>query len=228
MPPTASTVTVDLATPRGPARAHIDEPSAQPSVLLVLGHGAGGGVTAPDLLAVRAAALAAGAVVARVEQPYRVAGRRSPAPAAHLDEAWTAVVAALRECYPGLPLVTGGRSSGARVACRTAAATGAAAVIALAFPLRPPAHPERSRAAELLMAGVPVLVVNGDRDPFGVPEETEAVTVRVITGADHSLRRAVPQLGAVVANLLGRIVTEGKQSTTRGVGMVSHACSEDS
>lgn len=219
---------MEIATPRGPARALVDDPSAPPSVLLVLGHSAGGGVTAPDLLAVRAAALTAGAVVARVEQPYRVAGRRSPAPAAHLDEAWTAAIAALRGQYPRLPLVTGGRSSGARVACRTAAATGAAAVVALAFPLRPPAHPERTRAAELLMAGVPVLVVNGDRDPFGVPEGGGDVVVHVLPGADHSLRKQAPAIGALVAGWLTSVVTKGKQSAPLGVGTVSPGRPEDS
>lgn len=218
---------MDIATPRGPARAFVDEPTGPPRVLLVLGHGAGGGVTAPDLLAVRAAALAAGAVVARVEQPYRVAGRRSPAPAAHLDEAWTAVVAALRDRYPGPPLVTGGRSSGARVACRTAAPTAAAAVVALAFPLRPPAHPERSRAAELEMAGVPVLVVNGDRDPFGMPQGGGAVVVHVVPGGDHSLRKQAPQVGAMVAGWLTSVVIKGKQSAALGVGTVSHAGFDD-
>jgi predicted alpha/beta-hydrolase family hydrolase len=124
--------------------------------------------------------------VALVTQPYRVAGRRSPAPAAHLDEAWTAVV---REIASGdVPLLVGGRSSGARVACRTAARLGAAGVLALAFPLHPPGRPDRSRAAEL-PADVPTLVVNGDRDPFGVPDAGGAVEVVVRPGATHDLRK---------------------------------------
>lgn len=166
-----------------------------PVSLLVIGHGAGGGVDAPDLLAVRAAAVAAGVAVVRVEQPYRVAGRRAPAPAAHLDQAWTAVVAAVRAAQPlaGLPLVVAGRSSGARVACRTATDLGATGVLALAFPLHPPGKPERSRLAELDLPDVPVLVVQGDRDPFGMPPEAPDRTVRVVPG-DHSLRRSAPRV----------------------------------
>lgn len=119
---------LELETPRGPARVHL-HPVEEPRAALVLGHGAGGGVGAPDLVAATAAALAASVTVALVEQPYRVAGRRSPAPAAQLDEAWTSVVAQLRAGeLDGLPLLAGGRSSGARVACRTAAATGATGV----------------------------------------------------------------------------------------------------
>src|SRR6266540_1313019 len=112
-------------TPRGPARVQADDPDGPPRGLLVLGHGAGGGITAPDLVAVTDTAVRLGLAVRRVEQPYRVAGRRSPAPAGHLDEAWRAVLAALAPGLPGVPLVVGGRSAGARVACRTAAATGA-------------------------------------------------------------------------------------------------------
>ena len=157
-----------------------------PVSLLVLGHGAGGGVSAPDLTRVRDVAVSAGVRVALVTQPYRVAGRRSPAPAPHLDEAW---VAAVREIAPpGVPLVCGGRSSGARVACRTAAELGAAGVLALAFPLHPPGKPERSRAAEL-PTGIPTLVVNGDRDPFGVPDGGGMVDVVVRPGATHDLRK---------------------------------------
>ncbi|WP_433229199.1 alpha/beta family hydrolase [Micromonospora sp. CA-248260] len=177
-----------LDTPRGPARVDTDLPAAAPTSLLVLGHGAGGAVDAPDLLALRDAARDAGVVVARVTQPYRVAGRRAPAPAGHLDEAWTAVLAALRHRHPELPLLVGGRSSGARVACRTARAVGAAGVVALAFPLHPPGRPERSRADELV-TGLPTLVVNGDRDPFGTPTAAGPVEVVVRGGERHDLRR---------------------------------------
>src|SRR6185312_15817128 len=121
-----------VETPRGPARVRITEPAGAAGGQLFLGHGAGGGVDAPDLVAVHDAAVAAGLRVLLVTQPYRVAGRRAPAPAGQLDEAWTAVVRALR--VPGLPLIFGGRSSGARVACRTATTLGAAGVLALAFP----------------------------------------------------------------------------------------------
>jgi uncharacterized protein len=162
--------------------------------LVALGHGAGGGIEAPDLVAVTARLSADGWTVARVLQPYRVAGRRAPAPAARLDEAWVAAVAALRVDHPG-PLVVGGRSSGARVACRTAAATGAAAVVCLAFPLRPPRRPDVSRAAELALVGVPLLVVQGERDPFGGPADLPpGVSVAAVPG-DHSLRA-----GAAVAD----------------------------
>jgi uncharacterized protein len=132
-----------LKTPHCPSRAHL-HPAASPIGALVLGHGAGGGVAAPDLAAVTKAAVARDLSVALVEQPYRVAGRRSPAPAAQLDAAWVAVVEQLAEnAFAGLPLACGGRSSGARVACRTAAATGAAAVLCLAFPVHPPGRSEK-------------------------------------------------------------------------------------
>jgi uncharacterized protein len=178
-----------LDTPRGPAGIRITDPDGPPVSLLVLGHGAGGDVTAPDLTAVHDAAVAAGVRVALVTQPYRVAGRRAPAPVGQLDEAWTAVVGQIRQ--EGLPLLLGGRSSGARVACRTAPALGAAGVLALAFPLHPPGKPEKSRAGELPVA-IPTLVVNGDRDPFGVPEPGGAVQVAVRPGAVHDLRRDLP------------------------------------
>jgi predicted alpha/beta-hydrolase family hydrolase len=162
----------------------------------VLGHGAGGGIEAPDLVAVTGRLAADGWTVARVLQPYRVAGRRAPAPAARLDEAWTAVVAALRSENAG-PLVVGGRSSGARVACRTATAVGAAAVVCLAFPLRPPRRPEVSRAGELALGGVPLLVVQGERDPFGGPADFPAdVDVAAVPG-DHALRAAAAVAAAV-------------------------------
>ncbi|MEJ3743946.1 alpha/beta family hydrolase [Actinomycetes bacterium KLBMP 9797] len=156
--------------------------------LLALGHGAGGDVDAPDLVALRDAARAAHVTVALVTQPYRVAGRRAPAPAGHLDEAWRAVIEALGDVARSVPLVVGGRSSGARVACRTARSVGAAGVLALAFPLHPPGRPERSRADELT-TGVPTLVLNGDRDPFGVPEGGPGVRVEVLPGERHDLRR---------------------------------------
>lgn len=178
-----------------------DLPTGPPAALLVLGHGAGGAVDAPDLLAVRDAAVDAGLVVCRVTQPYRVAGRRAPAPAGHLDEAWTAVLAVLRDRHPGVPLLVGGRSSGARVACRTAHAADAAGVLALAFPLHPPGRPERSRAAELA-TGLPTLVVNGDRDPFGVPEPGPAVRVVTRPGERHDLRGDPAGTAAVVLDWL--------------------------
>jgi predicted alpha/beta-hydrolase family hydrolase len=157
--------------------------------LLALGHGASGGVDAPDLIAVRDAAIAARLAVARITQPYRVQGRRAPAPAAQLDAAWSAAVAeSRRRAGSGLPLVVGGRSSGARVAARTAAALDAAGVLALAFPLHPPGKPESSRAGELDRSR-PTLVINGDRDSFGVPQAGGRVEVVVRPGEQHGLRR---------------------------------------
>jgi hypothetical protein len=178
---------VEIATPHGTARAHVRAARGS-SAALVLGHGAGGGVSAPDLAAACRAALERGLAVALVEQPYRVAGRRSPAPAQQLDTAWEAVVAHLREHeLAGRPLVAGGRSSGARVACRTARATGATAVLCLAFPLHPPGRPAVSRLAELDAAGVPTLVVQGERDAFGRPPEGPHRSVVVVRG-DHALK----------------------------------------
>jgi predicted alpha/beta-hydrolase family hydrolase len=181
---------VELETPHGPARAHLDL-QADARGALVLGHGAGGGVTAPDLAAAARAAKSLGWNVSLVEQPYRVAGRRSPAPAAQLDAAWTTVVDRLREReLARLPIVVGGRSSGARVACRTSAATGAVGVLCLAFPLQPPGRPDApSRQPELTSVRVPVLVVQGDRDPFGLPKRGRGRRVVVVPG-DHSLRSA--------------------------------------
>ncbi len=179
-----------VETSRGPAEVVVDRPAGAPRSLLVLGHGAGGDLDAPDLVAVRDAAVAAKVAVARVTQPYRVAGRRAPAPAAHLDEAWIAAVRAVRAArgLGRLPLVVGGRSSGARVACRTARTLDAVGVLALAFPLHPPGKPERSRAAEL-DTGRPTLVVNGGRDPFGVPTAAGGIEVVVLPDERHDLRR---------------------------------------
>jgi predicted alpha/beta-hydrolase family hydrolase len=178
----------EIETPRGPAGLRITEPAGPVVSMLVLGHGAGGGVDAPDLIAVRDAVAAVGVRVVLVTQPYRMAGRKAPAPVNQLDEAWTAVIEHLRE--PGLPMIFGGRSSGARVACRTAEPLGAAGVLALAFPLHPPGRPEKSRAGEL-PTRVPTLVLNGDRDPFGVPDPTSSVEVLVRPGATHDLRKGV-------------------------------------
>ena len=154
-------------------------------------------------MAVRDAALDAGLVVARVTQPYRVAGRRAPAPAGQRDAAWLAVLAELSTFAPDGTLIAGGRSSGARVACRTARAAGAAGVVALAFPVHPPGKPEKSRAGELL-TGVPTLVVNGDRDAFGVPERSAGVEVRVRPGETHALSGNPAAVAAEVLDWLCR------------------------
>jgi predicted alpha/beta-hydrolase family hydrolase len=158
-----------------------------------------------DLTAARDAALDAGLAVARVTQPYRVAGRRVPPAAPVLDEAWTAIVAAVRERVAGVPLVVGGRSSGARVACRTAHALGAVGVLALAFPLHPPGRPTVTRAEEL-DARVPTLVVNGDRDPFGVPEPAGLIRVVVRPGDRHDLRRDPAGLRSIVGDWLAEVL----------------------
>ena len=178
--------------------------------MLVLGHGASGGVDAADLVAVRDAAVAAGLTVARVTQPYRVSGRRAPAPAAQLDTAFSAVVAAIRRRVgAATPLVVGGRSSGARVAARTAAGLKATGVLALAFPLHPPGRPDRSRAGEL-DRGMPTLVVNGDADPFGVPPAGGAVTVVVRPGERHDLRRDPAGVAEVAVGWLARLLNPMK------------------
>jgi uncharacterized protein len=196
---------LELETPHGPARAQL-HPADAPRAALVLGHGAGGGIAAPDLVAATAAALAAQMSVALVEQPYRVAGRRSPAPAAQLDAAWVSIVEQLHaDALSGLALVTGGRSAGARVACRTAAATGAVGVVCLAFPLRPPGRASApSRLPELDAVAVPVLVVQGERDPFGIPPPSELRSVVLVPG-NHSLRAATPVTDAV-QNWLPRLL----------------------
>jgi len=168
----------------------------------VLGHGAGGGVTAPDLVAATEAANSAGLTVVLVEQPYRVAGRRSPAPAGQLDAAWTAVLRQLREgALLGLPVITGGRSAGARVACRTSTDLGAVAVLCLAFPLHPPGKgddPTKSRLPELDAVQVPTLVVQGESDPFGMPPDGPGRTVVRVPG-NHSLRNTSAVAAAVNA-----------------------------
>ena len=190
-------------TPHGPARVHSSGDGSAGT--LVLGHGAGGGAEAPDLTALTAEAAGAGWLVHRVDQPWRVAGRRiAPAPP-RLDEAWGAVLDRLRmtDRLPGR-LVLGGRSAGARVACRTSAVEGAAGVIALAFPLHPPGRPEKTRAPELTRVGVPLVVVQGETDTFGRPEDVAAVlagsglaSVYAVPG-DHSMKQN-PGLAAAAA-----------------------------
>jgi uncharacterized protein len=187
---------VELDTPHGPARAHVHS-VASPFAGLVLGHGAGGGVDSPDLVGAGEAAHSAGISVVLVEQPYRVAGRRSPAPASQLDTAWASVVDQLRGGpLHGLPVLTGGRSSGARVACRTAAETDSVAIVCLAFPLHPPGRPEKSRLPELDAVNVPTLVVQGESDPFGTPPAGSYRTIVRIPGT-HSLRSSTAVAAAV-------------------------------
>ncbi|MBV9413990.1 MAG: alpha/beta hydrolase [Solirubrobacterales bacterium] len=195
---------LEIDTPHGPARVHLNKVRGARGAV-VLGHGAGGGVHSRDLTAAAEAAEAERFTVALVEQPYRVAGRRSPAPAAQLDAAWTAVIAELRQGpLRRLPLVTGGRSSGARVACRTAAATGATRVLCLAFPLHPPGRPEKSRQDELDQVAVPVLVVQGESDPFGMPPPGPSRKVIAIAG-NHSLRSDVEAMRTAISEWLAEV-----------------------
>ncbi|MER8012819.1 alpha/beta family hydrolase [Streptomyces griseoluteus] len=178
----------------------------EPRLVLALGHGAGGGIEARDLQALAAALPAHGVSVALVEQPWRVAGRKvAPAPKT-LDTGWRGLWPALTR--PGLPVIAGGRSAGARVACRTAAGLGARAVLALSFPLHPPGKPEKSRADELLGAGVPTLVVQGGNDPFGRPEEFPEGGFELVEVAcgDHSF--AVAKRAPVTPEAALRTVTD--------------------
>jgi predicted alpha/beta-hydrolase family hydrolase len=207
----AQLTVLPVDTRHGRAKAHL-QLAREPRGALVLGHGAGGGVASRDLVAVMEVAFSEDVSVALVEQPYRVAGRRSPAPAGHLDAAWSTVVDRLREDdLEGLPLVVGGRSLGARVACRTAEATGAVGVLCLAFPLQPPrrsaAAPAQSRLSELDGVTVPTLVVQGARDPFGIPPAAELRTVVQVPG-DHSLRAGLDAVAAAVRAWLPGVVAQ--------------------
>jgi uncharacterized protein len=198
-------VALDIDTPHGPARAHLHLADA-PVAALALGHGAGGSVTAPDLVAATDAARSAGLSVALIEQPYAVAGRRSAAPTHQLDTAWIAVIEHLRGGDLGaLPLIAGGRSSGARVACRTAADTGAVGVLCLAFPLHPPGRPEKTRQSELDAVQVPTLVVQGASDPFGMPAGGPNRSIVTVPG-NHGLKADLEAVGAAVSEWLPLVV----------------------
>jgi predicted alpha/beta-hydrolase family hydrolase len=201
---------VEVDTPHGPADVHLHAADA-PRAALVLGHGAAGGVTSPDLVAVTEVARPNGVTVGLVEQPYRVAGRCSPPRVQQLDAAWIAVIEHLVSGeFRGLPLIAGGRSLGARVACRTAETTGPVAVLCLAFPLQPPRRGSRpaspTRLPELDQVQVPVLVVQGDRDPFGVPPSTASRTVVQVPG-NHSLRTDLPAVAAAVRDWLPEVLS---------------------
>lgn len=174
------------------------------TALLVLTHGAGTAIGTQDVLAVRAAATAHRIAVALVTQPYRAAGRRTPPKPARQDEAWLAVLAGFlgRRNVGSLPLVVGGRSNGARVACRTAAALGARSVVAMAYPVHPPGKPDISRLDELALPDVPVLVVQGSRDPYGMPPPATDRTVHVVEGADHSLRKHFEPVPEVIVQFV--------------------------
>ena len=194
---------MEITTSAGPAHVELELPAAQPpKFLVVLTHGAGGTPDTADVLAVKDAARDLGAATALVMQPYRVRGARAPGSAAKQDQAWTELVSRLQAEMGNIPLIQCGRSNGARVACRTARAVKATGVIALAFPLHPPGHPEKSRAVELAAAGNPVLVINGDRDPFGIPEGNDDTRVVVLPGETHSLARSPTVIGEAVTGWL--------------------------
>jgi predicted alpha/beta-hydrolase family hydrolase len=207
---------LDVQTPEGPARVHRHDPPSGVATVgtLALGHGAGGGISAADLVAVAASAPGAGWRVLLVEQPWKVAGRKIATPPPRLDVAWLGI---FEDPGPDLvsgPLVQGGRSAGARVACRTATAVGASGVCCLSFPLHPPGRPASSRAPELAWAGVPALVVQGGRDPFGNGEEIRAalavqppvaaVSVVDVVG-DHSLSKSSTAVATAVLTWLGEL-----------------------
>jgi hypothetical protein len=198
----------EFMTSAGPAHVLLEQPE-RPAFLVMLTHGAGGAPDTADILAVRDVARELGAATALVTQPYRVRGASAPGSATRQDAAWLEIIAALREEHPGLPLVQGGRSNGARVACRTAQQAAATAVVALAFPLHPPGKaddPARSRAGELRAAGVPVLVINGERDPFGIPDSADAAKLVVLPGQTHSLSGHLQVITAEVESLLVEVV----------------------
>jgi predicted alpha/beta-hydrolase family hydrolase len=207
---TAHVTVVEINTPHGLARAHL-RPAAEPRAALVLGHGAAGGIEAPDLVTATRAAETEGFAVALVELPYRVAGRRSPPAAARLDAAWIAVLERLRAGeLAGLPLVVGGRSLGARVVCRTAEATGAVAVLCLAFPLEPPRRAgqlPKNRLPELDAVTVPTLVIQGERDRFGMPPSSTTRTVVKVRG-DHGLKSDLETIASAVGAWLTSVVPE--------------------
>jgi predicted alpha/beta-hydrolase family hydrolase len=197
-----------LDTPVGQAWIDLDDPGRRArNTVLVIGHGAGGSVDSPDIVAIRDACVASGIIVARVTQPYRVAGRSAPPAAVRLDAAWSAVIAELgrRRRLRAREFVFAGRSSGARVACRTASDPNvvptAARVVTVAFPVHPPGKPEKSRLVELDSVRVPVLVVQGSSDPFGMPPPAPGRTVCEVPG-DHSLKASATEVGALVARWL--------------------------
>jgi uncharacterized protein len=204
----AADVIFEIETPHGLSRVQL-HPASNARAALVLGHGAGGGIEAPDLAAATNAALSVEITVARIEQPYRVAGRRSPPRSPVLDAAWVSIVGQLSAgALAGLPVVAGGRSMGGRVACRTADETDAAGVLCLAFPLEPPRRggkPQQSRLAELDALSVPTLVVQGERDPYGRPPPAASREVVIVPG-DHGLKKDLDAVASAVQGWLLREV----------------------
>ena len=215
---------VDVSTELGPGRLVV-APATDARAVLWLGHGAGGGIDALDLAALAEALPAAGVTVVRYEQPWRVAGRKvAPRPAA-LDVGWLAAAPHVAQIAAGCPLVVGGRSAGARVACRTAQEVAAAGVVCLAFPLHPPGKPERSRIDELLLPRVPRLVLQGDRDTFGTADDVRAalaaaptadVRVTAVPSADHSMK--VLKSSPVDATAVARRVVDEVRTFVESLG----------
>ena len=210
-----------LETPHGEGRLVLRRPETDPLAVLLLSHGAGGGIEAPDLAALARDLPAQGVAVGLFEQPWRRAGRRLATAPKTLDAALVVAAGRVREEFPDVPLVLGGRSAGARSACRSALVVGASGVLALAFPLHPPGRPERSRLEELTTAGVPTLVLQGERDTFGRPEEfPDDVELGVVPGGDHSfavLKRgdvtADDALAVIVESTLEWVVRQGAGTT---------------
>ncbi|MFJ4815716.1 alpha/beta family hydrolase [Streptomyces sp. NPDC088801] len=212
---TAGTTTETVETDAGTARITWHGVK-KARLVLAVSHGAGGGIEARDLVALAGALPAHGVAVARVEQPWRVAGKKvAPAPKT-LDAGWRGIWPALARS--GLPVVSGGRSAGARVACRTATELGARAVLALSFPLHPPGKPEKSRAGELLGAGVPTLVVQGGNDPFGKPEEFPegAFELVEVPYGDHGF--AVPKRADLSQDDAVSLITDAVVEWTGSLG----------
>jgi uncharacterized protein len=200
----------EIETPHGPAEVHIEARDGA-AATLVLGHGAGGGIDAVDLVTAAGVAAEAGLSVVRVLQPYKVAGRKSAAPAKQLDAAWLAVIAELRDAGPlgDGRLIAGGRSSGARVACRTTAEADAAAVLCLAFPVHPPGKaddPSKSRQGELDAVKVPTLVIQGKSDPFGMPVASRPEHEVVVVAGNHGLKADREAIAEAIRGWLRRVV----------------------
>lgn len=206
---------VEIPTAHGPGIVDLDRPRGVLRGVAVLTHGANGNPDTADLMAVRGVLLPAGVAVARVTQPYRLGGRSSPPPAPKQDEAWLAMITAIRKRrgFRELPLIVGGRSNGARVAARTAQPAGAAGVVALAFPVHPPGKPDVSRLDELDAAGVPTLVVQGERDPFGMPPRRRGRTIVVIANDAHSLRRDPARVAAAVRDFVTSLIDDARVGT---------------
>jgi predicted alpha/beta-hydrolase family hydrolase len=174
-----------IDTPHGEARLVTDR-ARSPVATLLLSHGAGVGIDTADLEALARHLPRNGITVVRLEQPWRVAGRKVATPPPTLDDG---LVAAAHHLRVRTPLVVGGRSAGARSAARSAHGLGAAGCLALAFPLHPPGRPEKSRLHELEGARVPTLVIQGERDTMGRPEEFPGdLDLCVVPAADHSFK----------------------------------------